>query len=192
MRRPISIVLIDCENLTGTPRLESLGRWAGAGRLELFGRESAMAPWRAAILARSLAIAAETPVAEDAPSQAADEEMARRVVRLIAQAEPGPVVIASNDKGFAADLARLAEAGIPGRQDFDLSEAETLRLILSEIAGADGWAGAGGIGDHLKRRFGLDTRGRLEPLARRAGLEIRKNTSGLWVKFPSPLAIGRW
>ena len=174
MFRSISIVLIDCENLTGAPRLESLGRWAGAARLELFGRDAAMTPWRAALARRGLAVAAETLVADDAPSQAADQEMARRVVRLIAQADPGPVVIASNDKGFAADLDRLAEAGIPGRQDFDLTEVETLRLVVAETAGADGWAGAGGIGDHLKRRFGLDTRGRLEALAHRAGLEIKK------------------
>ncbi|MBI3444498.1 MAG: hypothetical protein HY055_03860 [Magnetospirillum sp.] len=185
MIRSNAIVLIDCENLTGSPRLEGLGRWAGFGRIELFGREGTMAPWRDAIRDRGLTIAAETLVADDAPSQDADQRIARRVDELIAQPVGGLVVIASNDKGFAADLARLAQAGLPARQDKDPTEAEILRLVVAEIAGEDGWAGAGGVGDHLRRRFRLDTRGRLEALARRAGLEIRKNTSGLWMKNSS-------
>lgn len=184
MSSPTAIVLIDCENLTDSRQIEGLGRWAGFARLELFGRKSAMAPWRAAILARGLAVAAETPVADDAPSQEADQRIARRVDELIAAEAAGPVVIASNDKGFAADLARLEAAAIPARQDRDPSEAEILRLVLAEIAGPDGWAGAGGIGDHLRRRFGLDTRGRLEPLARRAGLDLRRDASGLWMRAP--------
>lgn len=177
-----SIVLIDCENLTGTRRLETLGRWTGAGRLELFGREAAMAPWREALTRRGWAIAAETPVPDDAPSQAADQAIARAVKNLAARAVSGPVVIVSNDKGFAADIEHLTAQGIAARQDFDLDETGLLRLVMSETARPDGWASAGGVGDHLIRRFGLDIRGRLARLAERAGLTLRRDRTGLWLK----------
>jgi len=176
------IVLIDCENLTGTRRLEALGRWSGAARLELFGRQAAMAPWRDALTRRGWAIATETPVPDDAPSQAADQAMARAVRILAAQGVSGPVVIASNDKGFAADIDHLAAMGIPARQDFDLDETGLLRLVMAEIARPDGWVSAGGIGDHLIRRFGLDIRGRLVRLAERAGITLRRDRTGLWLK----------
>ncbi|ARJ64670.1 hypothetical protein WV31_02780 [Magnetospirillum sp. ME-1] len=178
-----AIVLIDCENLTGPRRLEALGRWAGSGRIELFGRETAMAPWRAALARRGETVAAETPVPEDAPSQAADEAIARTVRHMAARPPAGPVVIASNDKGFAADIAHLTAMGIAARQDFDLDECGLLRLVVSEIAGVDGWAAAGGVGDHLIRRFGLDIRGRLPNLASRAGLSVRRDRTGLWLSL---------
>jgi hypothetical protein len=177
----LSIVLVDCENLTGTRRLEACGRWAGAGRLELFGRESALAPWRQGLARRGMAVAAETPVPEDAPSQAADQAMARAVRALIAQAVAGPVIIASNDKGFAADIAALDAAGIAARQDFDLDVCGLLRLVIGELAPGGGWAAAGGIGDHLLRRFGVDFRGKLPDLARRAGLAARRDAGGWWI-----------
>ncbi|KIL97239.1 hypothetical protein CCC_00300 [Paramagnetospirillum magnetotacticum MS-1] len=179
-----AIVLIDCENLTGAHRLETLGRWAGADRLELFGREGFMAPWRAALARKGLVAAAETPVPDDAPSQAADQAIARTVDGLMAARAPGPVVIASNDKGFAADIARLTAAGILARQDFDLDDAGLLRLVITEIARPDGWAAAGGIGDHLIRRFGLDIRGRLGALAARSGFGLRHDRTGLWLSLP--------
>ncbi|EME68823.1 hypothetical protein H261_16453 [Paramagnetospirillum caucaseum] len=178
-----AIVLIDCENLTGTRRLEALSRWAGAGRIELFGRQGAMAPWRAALARRGLAAATETPVPDDAPSQAADQAIASAVRNLAVRPIPGPVVIASNDKGFAADIAGLRAAGIAARQDFDLDEAGLLRLVVAEIARPDGWAAAGGVGDHLSRRFGLDIRGRLSALAERAGLALRHDRTGPWLSL---------
>ncbi|BAE49473.1 hypothetical protein [Paramagnetospirillum magneticum] len=184
MTSTAAIVLIDCENLTGTRRLESLGRWAGAGRLELFGREGFMAPWRMALARRGLAAAAETPVPDDAPSQAADQAIARTVDALIAAGTSGPVVIASNDKGFAVDIARMTAEGMAARQDFDLDEAGLLRLVIGEIARPDGWAAAGGVGDHLIRRFGLDIRGRLGPLAARSGCAVRHDRTGLWLSAP--------
>ncbi|WP_096704017.1 NYN domain-containing protein [Magnetospirillum sp. 15-1] len=183
MTRSNAIVLIDCENLTSPRQLESLGRWAGAGRVELFGREAAMAPWRKALARRGIAVAAETPVPDDAPSQAADQAIARAVREMAARPVPGPVVIASNDKGFAADIDHLSAAGIEARQDFDLNETGLLRLVMKEIARPDGWAAAGGIGDHLIRRFGLDIRGRLATLAARAGITLRRDRTGLWLSF---------
>lgn len=181
-----AIVLIDCENLTGTRRIEALGRWAGALRIELFGREAAMAPWRAALVRRGITVAAETPVPDDAPSQAADEAIARAVRDMAARPLPGPVVIASNDKGFAADIAYLTSLGIAARQDFDLDDGGLMRLVVNEIAGAEGWAAAGGVGDHLIRRFGLDIRGRLPVLAARAGLSVKRDRTGLWLSLEKP------
>ncbi|CUW41814.1 conserved protein of unknown function (Cation/multidrug efflux pump 21-114) [Magnetospirillum sp. XM-1] len=181
-----AIVLIDCENLTGTRRLEALGRWAGAGRIELFGREAAMAPWRAALARRGLPAAAETPVPDDAPSQAADQAIARAVRLMTTPPPAGPVVIASNDRGFAADIAHLTAMGIAARQDFDLDDGGLLRLVVVEIAGAGGWAAAGGVGDHLIRRFGLDIRGRLPSLATRAGLSLKRDRTGLWLSLGQP------
>jgi hypothetical protein len=182
-----AIVLIDCENLTGSRRLEALGRWAGAGRLELFGRRSFMAPWRAALARRGLVAARETPVADDAPSQAADQAIARAADALIAAGAAGPVVIASNDKGFAADIGRMTAAGMVARQDFDLDQSGLLRLVITEIARPDGWAAAGGVGDHLIRRFGLDIRGRLGWLAARSGLAVRQDRTGLWLSASKSL-----
>lgn len=185
-----AIVLIDCENLTGTRQLESLGRWTGAARVELFGREAAMAPWRAALNRRGVPVAAETPVPDDAPSQAADQAIARAVRDLASRGldslAAGPVVIASNDRGFAADIAHLTALGIDARQDFDLDDGGMLRLVVVEIAGIGNWAAAGGIGDHLVRRFGLDIRGRLPFLAARAGLSLRRDRTGLWLSLEKP------
>jgi hypothetical protein len=179
-----TIVLIDCENLTSSRQLESLGRWAGAGRFELFGRESAMAPWRAALSRRNMAVAAETPIPDEAPSQAADQAIALAVRNIASAGATGPVVIASNDKGFAADVAHLSSLGIVARQDFDLDEAGLLRLVVAEIAGQDGWASGGGVGDHLVRRFGLQIRGRLAELAARAGLGLRHGRTGPVLSLP--------
>lgn len=185
-----AIVLIDCENLTGPRRLEALGRWAGAGRIELFGRRAAMDPWRAALIRRGLSVAAETPVPDDAPSQAADQAIARAVREMASRPLAGPVVIASNDRGFAADIAHLTAMGIAARQDFDLDDKGLLRLVVEEIAGRDGWAAAGGVGDHLVRRFGLDIRGRLPALAARAGLSLRRDRTGLWLGPAGQMAEG--
>lgn len=179
-----AIVLIDCENLTGARRLAAAGRWAGAARYELFGRRAAMAPWRDEMARRGWAVAAEHPVPDDAPSQAADQAVARRVDDLIGTGLAGPLVIASNDLGFALDVERARRAGIEARQDLDLDELGLLRLVVAEIAGQDGWAAAGGIGDHMTRRFGVSVRGRLESLAARAGLERRRDRSGLWLAAP--------
>ncbi len=178
-----TIVLIDCENLTSSRQLESLGRWAGAGRFELFGRESAMAPWRKALARRNWRIAAETLIPDDAPSQAADQAIALAVRALAAGCPMGPVVIASNDKGFSADIAHLQSKGIEARQDFDLDAAGLLRLVVVETAGPDGWASGGGVGDHLVRRFGLHIRGRLAALAVRAGLSLRHGGAGLMLSL---------
>ena len=187
--------LIDCENLAGRPQRAAAGRWSGCDRVELFGRAALVAPWRAALAAHAIAVAAETIVADDAPSQAADQAMARRVDQLIALPQtPELVLIASNDKGFDADIARLIQAGIPAGRNRDLTVPETLALVVMEQAGDD-WAGAGGIGDHLRRRFGITLRGRIEPLAAAAGLEVRRGPEGLMLRVktaegrsPNPIA----
>ncbi len=150
-----------------------------------------MAPWRKALILRDLVPAAETLIPDDAPSQAADEAIARTVRNLVTQPFAGPVVIASNDKGFAADIAYLAARNIPARQDFDLDEIGLLRLVIREVARPDGWAAAGGVGDHLIRRFGLDIRGRLPALAVRAGLALRQERTCLWLsERPDPSNAG--
>jgi hypothetical protein len=177
-------ILIDCENLTGPRRLETAGRWLGAGRFELFGRRAAMAPWREELQRRGWPVAAEHPVPDDAPSQAADRAVARRVDELVRAAAAGPLVIASNDLGFAADVERARQAGVEARQDSDPDESGLLRLVVAETAGPDGWAGAGGVGDHLARRFGMPVRGRLDVLAERAGLKLRRDRNGLWLAVP--------
>lgn len=170
-----AIVLIDCENLTAGAQREALGRWAGAACFELFGRRAAMAPWRIALTRRGLGVAAEHPVPDDAPDQAADLLMAARAT--LAAADGTAVIIASNDKGFDA-------LGPTVRRDGDLGELGLLRLTVSELAGPDGWAAGGGLGDHLRRRFGLETRGRLPGLAARAGLSVKRDSRGLWIGGP--------
>ena len=176
-----AFALIDCENLTSTPQLAAASRWSGFGRIELFGREALMIPWRQALAGLGLPVAAETLIADDAPSQAADQAMARRVDGIIAEGSTGLVAIASNDKGFDADIARLTEAGIRALRCRDLTVPQTLALVVREQAG-EGWASAGGIGDHLRRRFGIVLRGRVEDLAKAAGLEIRRTKAGLMLR----------
>jgi len=177
-----SFALIDCENLTSASQHAAASRWSGFGRVELFGRAALVVPWRRALAAFAIAVADETIIADDAPSQAADQAMARRVDELIrTQASGGLVAIASNDRGFDADIARLLQAGIPAERHRDLTVPETLALVVAEQAGED-WAAAGGIGDHLRRRFGLTLRGRVETLARAAGLEVRRGPSGLMLR----------
>jgi hypothetical protein len=176
--------LIDCENLTAAAQLAAASRWMGFGRVELFGRAALMAPWRAALTGLGISVAAETLIAEDAPTQAADQAMARRVDAIIAQGGAGLVAIASNDKGFDADIARLTEAGIPALRCGDLTVPETLALVVREQSG-EGWAAAGGIGDHLRRRFGIILRGRVEDLAKAAGLEISRTKAGLMLRLPN-------
>ena len=178
---PRCFALIDCENLASAVQRAAASRWAGCERIELFGRAALVAPWRQALAAAALTVADETIIADDAPSQAADQAMARRVDGLIATDRPARVVIASNDKGFDADIARLLAAGIAAERHRDLTVPETLALVVAEQAG-NGWAAAGGIGDHLHRRFGITLRGRVEALARAAGLEVRRTPAGLMLK----------
>ena len=181
-----TLSLIDCENLASAAQRAAASRWSGFERVELFGRAALVAPWRRALAEIAMTAAAETLVADDAPSQAADQAMARRVDALIAQpVPPALVVIASNDKGFDADVARLIQAGIPAERHRDLTVPETLALVVAEQAGGD-WAAAGGIGDHLRRRFGLTLRGRVETLARAAGLEVRRGPAGLMLRIGTP------
>ena len=178
--------LIDCENLTSAPQHAAASRWSGFGRVELFGRAALVAPWRRALASFAIAVADETIIADDAPSQAADQAMARRVDELIRAQPPGGLIaIASNDRGFDADIARLLRAGIPAERHRDLTVPETLALVVAEQAGGD-WAAAGGIGDHLRRRFGLTLRGRVETLARAAGLEVRRGPAGLMLRIGTP------
>ncbi|TAN60815.1 MAG: hypothetical protein EPN20_13275 [Magnetospirillum sp.] len=178
---PGHIALIDCENLTSDTQRAAASRWSGFGRVELFGRVALVTPWRLALAAADIAVTAETFVADDAPSQAADQAMAWRVDALIRTGTAALVVIASNDKGFDADIARLAAAGIAAGRHRDLTVPETLALVVREQAGDD-WAAAGGIGDHLRRRFGIRLRGRVEALARAAGLETRHGPAGLMLR----------
>ena len=173
-----TVALIDCENLTSAAQRAGARRWAGFARIELFGRAALVAPWRGLLNAQS-----ETLVPDDAPSQAADQAMARRVDTLIALPSPPIlVVIASNDKGFDADIARLDRAGIAGRRDRDFKQAEALRFLVAEAGGE--WIGAGGIGDRLWRQFGLRLKGRVADLARVAGLEVRHTPAGLALRLP--------
>lgn len=178
-----TISLIDCENLTAAAQLQTVRRWRGYDRIELFGRAALLAPWRAALAAAGMAVAAETVIADDAPSQAADQAMARRVDELIARPErPSRLAIASNDKGFDADIARARAAGIAAERHRDLGHPGLLRLVVEEVAGTE-WTAAGGIGDHLRRRFGITLGGRVEALARAAGLEMRRDKNGLMLRW---------
>ncbi|MDO8605494.1 MAG: hypothetical protein Q7R40_03060 [Phaeospirillum sp.] len=173
----ISIALIDCENLASTVQRAAACRWVGFDRVELFGRAPLVAPWR-----DLLTVAAEIIIADDAPSQAADQAMARRVDHLIAQpAPPRLVVIASNDKGFDADIARLGRAGVKAERQGDLTVPQTLALVVVQLAG-NGWVAAGGVGDHLRRRFGIALHGRVEALAKAAGLELRHTPAGPMIR----------
>lgn len=131
-----------------------------------------------------MTITAETVIAEDAPSQAADQAMARRVDELIAATErPNLIAIASNDKGFDADVARALAAGLTAERHRDLTHPQLLHLVVQEVAG-EGWTSAGGVGDHLRRRFGLKLGGRVEALAKAAGLDVRRERSGLMLRCP--------
>jgi hypothetical protein len=161
-----AIALIDCENLTDPNQLAAAIRWRSAGRVELFGREINLRPWRAALAGHAIAVAAETVIAPDAPSQAADLVMAARAESLVAE---GLVIIASDDLGFErlAGVARWPS----------LDAAGLLALVVEELGGGD-WVGLGGVGDHMARRFRLSLRGRLDHLARKAGVEIRMGKCG--------------
>ncbi len=171
------IVLIDCENLTGARRRALAFRWRGFDRVELFGRAALMAPWRAALAAEGLVVAAEWPVAADAPPQAADDLIAGRAAAL-APERPLLVAIASNDRGFAVALGRLAAAGIPAEQHRDPAPAELLRLVVAARA-REGWAEAAEIGTVLAERFGLSLRGRLDQLAAKAGVAVARGPGGV-------------
>lgn len=180
-RTSLAISLIDCENVSSEIQRASASRWSGFARVELFGRAALVAPWRRVLAEHAIPVTAETIIADDAPSQAADQAMARRVDELIATEKPALVAIVSNDKGFDADIARLTAAGIPAKRCRDLTVPETLALVVEEQAG-NGWAAAGGIGDHLRRRFGITLRGRVEDLAKAAGLEVRRTPAGLMLR----------
>lgn len=175
-----AVVLIDCENLTSPRQLAEARRWRGFGRVELFGREALMVPWRRELARLGLAAAAETLVADDAPSQAADQEMSRRADVLAAlMPPPARIVIASNDLGFDADIARLGAAGHAASRQGDLSDPLVLRLMVGDLRGRDGWAAAGGVGDHLFRRFGIRLHGRLDQLAAAAGVAVERGKTGV-------------
>ncbi len=178
------IVLIDCENLTGARRRALAFRWRGFDRVELFGRAALMAPWRAALAAEGLVVAAEWPVAADAPPQAADDLIAGRAAAL-APERPLLVAIASNDRGFAAALARLAASGLAAEQHRDPAAAELLRLVVAARA-RDGWADAAAIGTVMAERFGISLKGRLDQLAAKAGLAVARGRDGVRLGLDRP------
>ncbi len=177
------VALIDCENLTGFRPLAAARQWAGWDRVELFGRLALVQRWRRVLDAAGIAIAAEILVADDAPSQAADECMAARVLALIAAPFPPSVVaIASNDLGFGRDIARLGAAGIAARQHKDPGDAEILALIVAELGGHTTAAVAG---DMLWQRFRLRLNGRVDALATKAGLTVSRTGGMIRLSQPS-------
>ncbi len=152
-------------------------RWRGFDRVELFGRAALMALWRAACAREGLAVAAEWPVPDDAPSQAADQIIATRATILAAGA-PARLVIASNDRGFAPVAARLG-----AERHGDPDPATLLRLVAGATA-RDGWADAAAVGTILAERFGLSLKGRLPQLAAKAGLRLARGPAG-WRLAPA-------
>ncbi len=146
-------------------------RWRGFDRVELFGRAALMAPWRAACTRDGLAVAAEWPVPDDAPSQAADRVIAARAETLAGE-QPARLVIASNDRGFLPVAARLG-----GEVHGDPDPATLLRLVAAAIS-RDGWAEAAAVGTILAERFGLSLKGRLPQLAAKAGLVVARGPAG--------------
>ncbi|OAN52215.1 hypothetical protein A6A04_00500 [Paramagnetospirillum marisnigri] len=177
-----SVVLIDCENLSSPAQRQTVRRWRDFGRIELFGRDLLVEPWRRALVKAGLTANAEVLVPDDAPPQAADQIMAARIRQLTERApRPGFIVIASNDKGFDADIALARAEGVAAERQGDPSHPQLLRLVAEELA-SDGWAPVAGVGDHLARRFGLRLGGRVEALARAAGMELARRPGGLWLR----------
>ena len=78
------LVLIDCENLTGRHQVAAGFRWRGVERIETFGRAGDLARWRRGLARWGRVADAETVIADDAPSQAADLAIGRRVEALLA------------------------------------------------------------------------------------------------------------
>jgi len=171
------IVLIDCENLTGRHQVAAGFRWRAFARIETFGRVSHLERWRLALARLGRVPDAEVVIADDAPPQAADQAIARRVAALL-ESRPDFVAIASNDSDFDPDISRLNDAGIPAARHGDPGPAELLALVVADLAGPDGWADAGPVGEMLAHEFDVSLRGRLVPLANKAGLEIRRNVKG--------------
>ncbi len=177
-----SVALIDCENLSSPAQRQVVRRWRDFGRIELFGREALVEPWRRALATAGLTATAETLVPDDAPPQAADRIMAERMRGLTeAEDKPAFIAIASNDKGFDADIAHAREAGVMAERQGDPTAPQLLRLVAEELA-TDGWAPVAGVGDHLARRFGLRLGGRVEALARAAGMDLARRPGGFWLK----------
>jgi len=177
----MNIVLIDCENLTGRQHLAAGFRWRGWW-IELFGRKIHLDRWRSALAGHGLAPAAETVIADDAAPQEADLAIGRRVDTLLTE-RPLAVTIASNDSDFDPDIARLAAAGLAATRSGDLGPAALLALVTAELA-RDGWADAGPVGERLARDFGLSLKGRLRPLAAKAGVTIRPQGGRLRLAVP--------
>ena len=155
-------------------------RWKNFQRIELFGRSRPMQGWLAELARHSMAPTLLHPIAEDAPSQAADDAIARRVQALAAD-HPALVVIASNDNGFATSINFLTGRGISALQHRDLSSGEILRLVFTHLA-ENGRAQAAAVGTLTAERFGLSLKGRLEQLAPKAGLAVVRNANGIWLE----------
>ena len=171
------IVLIDCENLTGRHQVAAGFRWRRFERIETFGRAVHLARWRQALAGLGRVPDAEVVIADDAPPQAADLAIGRRVDMLLA-AKPVFVAIASNDSDFDPDILRLQASGIGAARHGDVGPAELLALVVADIADADGWADAGPLGERLAHDFALSLKGRLLPLAAKAGLATRRTVNG--------------
>jgi hypothetical protein len=178
---PLRIVLIDCENLTADRQMAVAFRWHDFDRIELFGRAAPIRRWTRALAHHAMVATGLYPVAEDAPSQAADDAIAARVGTW-SVAQPDLVVVASNDNGFDALLARLHAAGIAAAQHRDPDPAEILRLVATHLA-TNGRAQAAAVGTITAERFGLSLKGRLDQLAAKAGLTLVRDGHGLWFKL---------
>ena len=176
-RSDIALVLIDCENLTGRHQVAAGFRWRAFARIETFGRACHLARWRLALAGFGRIPDTEVAIADDAPPQAADQAIARRVDALL-ESRPDFVAIASNDSDFDPDISRLNDAGIPAARHSDPGPAELLALVVVDLAGPDGWADVGPVGERLSHEFDVSLRGRLVPLANKAGLKIRRNVKG--------------
>jgi len=170
------IVLIDCENLTGRHQLAAGFRWRGFERIEIFGRAADLARWRRALAGWGCVPAVETVIADDAPPQAADQAIGRRVDALLVD-RPDLVVISSNDGDFDPDIARLVAAGIPASRAGDPGPAALLALVVADLA-VDGWADAGPVGERLARDFAVSLKGRLPALAAKAGVAMTRGATG--------------
>lgn len=151
-------------------------RWRCFERIEIFGRAAHLARWRQVLAGIGRVADAEVVIADDAPPQAADLAIARRVDALLA-AKPDFVAIASNDSDFDPDIRRLAEAGIAAARHGDPGPAEMLALVVADLATGDGGVDAALVGERMAR-LGVPLRGRLKALAAKAGVAIQPLVTG--------------